>query len=163
MQCLLLLLLLLLLPLLLLLLLLSGNHPNSGEGLWGSSEEVPSFLYAMPLGGNRCSVLLETTWCSLSVAVPAIVVAGVLLYAMPLGGNRCVTRKQIHFCSSLSLVAVPAHAVLWSLGCCTLPSATHHTQPACMLAKQAMYCDILLWHAACFCNNNKLTDNPFTI
>jgi lycopene epsilon-cyclase len=31
----------------------AGNHPNSGEGLWGSSEEVPSFLYAMPLGGSR--------------------------------------------------------------------------------------------------------------
>lgn len=35
--------------------MLAGSHPNAGEGLWGSSEEVPSFLYAMPLGGNRCA------------------------------------------------------------------------------------------------------------
>lgn len=34
-----------------------GAHPNAGEGLWGTAGEVPSFLYAMPLGGNR--VFLE--------------------------------------------------------------------------------------------------------
>lgn len=45
-----------------------GLHPNAGEGLWGSSEEVPSFLYAMPLGGNR--VFLEETCLVAKPALP---------------------------------------------------------------------------------------------
>eukprot|EP00878_Enallax_costatus_P003937 GHUV01004158.1.p1 GENE.GHUV01004158.1~~GHUV01004158.1.p1 ORF type:complete len:394 (+),score=37.38 GHUV01004158.1:262-1443(+) len=45
-----------------------GNHPNAGDGLWGSSEEVPSFLYAMPLGGNR--VFLEETCLVAKPALP---------------------------------------------------------------------------------------------
>ncbi|KAJ9517000.1 hypothetical protein QJQ45_027358 [Haematococcus lacustris] len=36
-----------------------GSHPNAGDGEWGTSGEVPSFLYAMPLGGDR--VFLEET------------------------------------------------------------------------------------------------------
>lgn len=46
----------------------TGNHPNAGEGLWGSSEEVPTFLYAMPLGGNR--VFLEETCLVAKPALP---------------------------------------------------------------------------------------------
>ncbi|GLC71022.1 hypothetical protein PLESTF_001061800 [Pleodorina starrii] len=45
-----------------------GKHPNSGDGLWGSSEECPSFLYAMPLGGNR--VFLEETCLVAKPALP---------------------------------------------------------------------------------------------
>jgi hypothetical protein len=45
-----------------------GNHPNAGEGLWGTSGEVPSFLYAMPLGGNR--VFLEETCLVAKPALP---------------------------------------------------------------------------------------------
>ncbi|KAI7843886.1 hypothetical protein COHA_002431 [Chlorella ohadii] len=36
-----------------------GKSQHGGDGLWGSEGEVPSFLYAMPLGGNR--VFLEET------------------------------------------------------------------------------------------------------
>ena len=46
----------------------TANHPNANEGLWGSSEEVPSFLYAMPLGGNR--VFLEETCLVAKPALP---------------------------------------------------------------------------------------------
>lgn len=45
-----------------------GKHPNAGDGLWGSSEEVPTFLYAMPLGGNR--VFLEETCLVAKPALP---------------------------------------------------------------------------------------------
>lgn len=38
---------------------MAGEHQNGGEGLWGTEGEVPSFLYAMHLGGNR--VFLEET------------------------------------------------------------------------------------------------------
>jgi hypothetical protein len=37
----------------------AGQHQNGSEGLWGTEKEVPSFLYAMHLGGNR--VFLEET------------------------------------------------------------------------------------------------------
>eukprot|EP00877_Chromochloris_zofingiensis_P005408 jgi/Chrzof1/14869/Cz09g18310.t1_LCYE[v5.2] len=46
----------------------AGNHPNANDGLWGSSDEVPSFLYAMPLGGNR--VFLEETCLVAKPALP---------------------------------------------------------------------------------------------
>lgn len=46
----------------------AGKHPNAGDGLWGSSEEVPTFLYAMPLGGNR--VFLEETCLVAKPALP---------------------------------------------------------------------------------------------
>lgn len=36
-----------------------GKSQHGGNGLWGTEGEVPSFLYAMPLGGNR--VFLEET------------------------------------------------------------------------------------------------------
>ena len=45
-----------------------GRHPNSGDGTWGSSEECPSFLYAMPLGGKR--VFLEETCLVAKPALP---------------------------------------------------------------------------------------------
>jgi lycopene epsilon-cyclase len=37
----------------------AGKHPANGEGIWGTKGEAPSFLYAMPLGGNK--VFLEET------------------------------------------------------------------------------------------------------
>lgn len=46
----------------------AGKHPNSGDGLWGSSSECPSFLYAMPLGGKR--VFLEETCLVAKPALP---------------------------------------------------------------------------------------------
>ncbi len=45
-----------------------GAHPNAGDGVWGTSGEVPSFLYAMPLGGNR--VFLEETCLVAKPALP---------------------------------------------------------------------------------------------
>ena len=36
-----------------------GEHPAAGEGLWGTQQEAPSFLYAMPLPGGR--MFLEET------------------------------------------------------------------------------------------------------
>jgi len=46
-----------------------GEHPNSGEGLWGTGNEVPSFLYAMPTDGGR-SVFLEETCLVAKPALP---------------------------------------------------------------------------------------------
>ncbi|GAX80966.1 hypothetical protein CEUSTIGMA_g8401.t1 [Chlamydomonas eustigma] len=46
----------------------AGKHPAAGDGMWGSSNEVPSFLYAMPLGGNR--VFLEETCLVAKPALP---------------------------------------------------------------------------------------------
>ena len=37
----------------------AGQHPAGAEGLWGTDNEVPSFLYGMPLGNGR--VFLEET------------------------------------------------------------------------------------------------------
>ena len=41
--------------------LVPGEHPAAGEGLWGTDDEVPSFLYAMPTAGGgapRCHLRL---------------------------------------------------------------------------------------------------------
>ncbi|GIL85682.1 hypothetical protein Vretimale_13250 [Volvox reticuliferus] len=46
----------------------AGRHPNSGDGMWGSSDECPSFLYAMPLGGKR--VFVEETCLVAKPALP---------------------------------------------------------------------------------------------
>ena len=35
------------------------EHPAAGGGLWGTQQEAPSFLYAMPLRGGR--MFLEET------------------------------------------------------------------------------------------------------
>ena len=45
-----------------------GEHPAAGAGLWGTRREVPSFLYAMPLGGAR--VFLEETCLVAKPALP---------------------------------------------------------------------------------------------
>ena len=45
-----------------------GEHPAAGEGLWGTEREVPSFLYAMPVGGRR--VFLEETCLVAKPALP---------------------------------------------------------------------------------------------
>lgn len=37
----------------------AGEHPAGAQGLWGTRNEVPSFLYGMPLGNGR--VFLEET------------------------------------------------------------------------------------------------------
>lgn len=46
----------------------AGKHPNGADGLWGTEGETPSFLYAMPLGGNR--VFLEETCLVAKPALP---------------------------------------------------------------------------------------------
>lgn len=46
-----------------------GEHPNAGEGLWGTEAEVPSFLYAMPTDGGR-RVFLEETCLVAKPALP---------------------------------------------------------------------------------------------
>lgn len=45
-----------------------GKHPANGEGIWGTNGEAPSFIYAMPLGGNR--VFLEETCLVAKPALP---------------------------------------------------------------------------------------------
>ncbi|CAD7704594.1 unnamed protein product [Ostreobium quekettii] len=46
----------------------AGKHPNAGDGLWGTSKEVPSFLYAMPLLDG--TVFLEETCLVANPALP---------------------------------------------------------------------------------------------
>nr|QBY35646.1 lycopene epsilon-cyclase [Dunaliella salina] len=46
----------------------SGAHPAGDNNLWGTRGEVPSFRYAMPLGGNR--VFLEETCLVAKPALP---------------------------------------------------------------------------------------------
>lgn len=46
----------------------AGKHCNAGDGQWGTNDEPPSFLYAMPLGGNR--VFLEETCLVAKPALP---------------------------------------------------------------------------------------------
>lgn len=45
-----------------------GEHPAGGEGLWGTTQEVPSFLYAMRLPNG--SVFLEETCLVAKPALP---------------------------------------------------------------------------------------------
>lgn len=45
-----------------------GRHPAGGDGVWDATDEVPSFLYAMPLGGQR--VFLEETCLVAKPALP---------------------------------------------------------------------------------------------
>lgn len=47
---------------------MKGEHPNAGEGLWGTQEEVPSFLYAMPVSDGR--VFFEETCLVAKPALP---------------------------------------------------------------------------------------------
>ena len=44
------------------------EHPGGGEGLWGANQEVPSFLYGMPLQPGR--VFLEETCLVTKPALP---------------------------------------------------------------------------------------------
>lgn len=46
----------------------AGKHPANGDGVWGSTGEAPSFLYAMSLGGKR--VFLEETCLVAKPALP---------------------------------------------------------------------------------------------
>ncbi|KAL4551185.1 hypothetical protein Ndes2526B_g05490 [Nannochloris sp. 'desiccata'] len=68
-----------------------GKHPNGAQGLWGTEKETPSFLYAMPLGGNR--VFLEETCLVAKPALPFAVLKRRLL-------RRCealgIKIKEIH-------------------------------------------------------------------
>lgn len=49
--------------------LVAGQHPNGGDGLWGTTSEVPSFLYAMPLDDSG-RVFLEETCLVAKPALP---------------------------------------------------------------------------------------------
>ena len=44
------------------------EHPAGGEGVWGAQQEVPSFLYGMPLEPGR--VFLEETCLVTKPALP---------------------------------------------------------------------------------------------
>ena len=46
----------------------SGEHPAGGDGLWGTQNEVPSFLYAMRLPDGK--VFLEETCLVAKPALP---------------------------------------------------------------------------------------------
>lgn len=47
---------------------IEGEHPNGGKGLWETSKEAPSFLYAMPESKTR--VFLEETCLVAKPALP---------------------------------------------------------------------------------------------
>lgn len=68
-----------------------GQHPNGAAGLWGTEKEVPSFLYAMPLGGNR--VFLEETCLVAKPALPFAVLKRRLERRCEALGLRI---KQVH-------------------------------------------------------------------
>ncbi|GFR43330.1 hypothetical protein Agub_g4400 [Astrephomene gubernaculifera] len=69
----------------------AGQHPNAGEGLWGSASESPSFLYAMPLGGGR--VFLEETCLVAKPALPFAVLKRRLTRRLKAMG---ISVKKIH-------------------------------------------------------------------
>lgn len=48
--------------------LVAGEHPNAGDGLWGTADEAPSFLYAMPLSDGK--FFLEETCLVTKPALP---------------------------------------------------------------------------------------------
>lgn len=85
-----------------------GKHPNSGDGLWGTSTELPSFLYAMPLDGSR--VFLEETCLVSKPALPFAVLKRRLerrLAAMGIKvrcpcGLRCTTLPRLHAAALIS-------------------------------------------------------------
>eukprot|EP00887_Chlorella_sp_A99_P002802 scaffold6.g2802.t1 len=76
--------------------LVPEQHPLGGDGLWGTDSEVPSFLYAMPLGGSR--VFLEETCL---VARPA------LPFAM-------LKRRLERRCEALGIKVKEVHEEEWS-------------------------------------------------
>jgi lycopene epsilon-cyclase len=74
----------------------AGEHPNGGEGLWGAEGEAPSFLYAMPLGGDR--VFLEET----------------CLVARPPLPFAVLKRRLERRCAALGIVLKEVHEEEWS-------------------------------------------------
>ena len=74
----------------------SGKHPNGGDGLWGTEAEVPSFLYAMPLGNKR--VFLEETCLVARPALPFAVL------------KRRLERR----CAALGIRITKIHEEEWS-------------------------------------------------
>lgn len=73
-----------------------GQHQNGAAGLWGTEKETPSFLYAMPLGGNR--VFLEETCL---VAKPELPFA--------------VLKRRLHRrCEALGIKIKDIHEEEWS-------------------------------------------------
>jgi hypothetical protein len=111
----------------------AGKHPNAGDGLWGSGEEVPTFLYAMPLGGNR--VFLEETALVAKPALPFAVLKRRLerrLHAMGVKvkkvGVSGGVRTHISICTFSEGFCVRCGMWDVSVGCCmrqTAPSLCH--------------------------------------
>ena len=73
-----------------------GKHPNGAEGLWGTEQETPSFLYAMPLDGNR--VFLEETCLVAKPALPFAV----------------LKRRLLRRCEALGIKIKHIHEEEWS-------------------------------------------------
>ena len=74
----------------------NGKHPNGTDGQWGPSNEVPSFLYAMPLANGR--VFLEETCLVAKPPLPFSVL------------RRRLTRR----CEALGLKITNIHEEEWS-------------------------------------------------
>lgn len=74
----------------------NGRHPNGNDGQWGPSNEVPSFLYAMPLANGR--VFLEETCLVAKPPLPFSVL------------RRRLTRR----CEALGLKISKVHEEEWS-------------------------------------------------
>ncbi|KAL6767101.1 LCYE1 [Auxenochlorella protothecoides x Auxenochlorella symbiontica] len=73
-----------------------GRHPAGGDGVWDATDEVPSFLYAMPLGGQR--VFLEET----------------CLVAKPALPFQTLKRRLERRCAALGLEIKEVHEEEWS-------------------------------------------------
>lgn len=85
-----------------------GMSQHGQDGLWGTEGETPSFLYAMPLGGNR--VFLEETCL---VARPALPFA-------------TLKRRLERRCRALGIKA-SASAACWAASvCCTAGCSVPH-------------------------------------
>ncbi|KAI3436480.1 hypothetical protein D9Q98_005897 [Chlorella vulgaris] len=73
-----------------------GKSQHGGNGLWGTEGEVPSFLYAMPLGGNR--VFLEET----------------CLVGRPAMPFATLKRRLERRCRALGITVTKVHEEEWS-------------------------------------------------
>lgn len=99
------------------------EHPAAGDGVWGSQQEVPSFLYAMPLQPGR--VFLEETCLVTKPALPFAVLKRRLERRLKAMGIK-VTILQSHFAGhySYKFVLPSSLQLLWHAGL-ELPCFVH--------------------------------------
>lgn len=85
-----------------------GAHPAGENNMWGTKGEVPSFLYAMPLGGNR--VFLEVCFVHGLILVRVVRCYAIMHHLdLPsvVGFIAWLKHEQLTYGSSLSWPALP--------------------------------------------------------